>query len=286
MNAGQIDFQLAFPQRYALLEEPNKETTAEKLERLAAQCAEGRYVNVVLDECNKDIETLAQLLKRGHLKPHFHCVDLPYNHPVSDTEPKRHCSLLSWAIESELDNKVELIALLLMCGANADAPEGCMETQTPRERVRALLGDRHMAYLEKRFAYILNLMGEPSEDYPAKWALEYAAGEGYFYGVQCLIEGRTVTECAVALKHNEGRLEEAKHKVDMFSFVLNHPDEDRTWFEELRERVRILERIYEYLEPIANHAVSVVMGTHRRLGENSILSHLDTDLLSFIMRHV
>ena len=259
MNAGQItDFRLAFPQRYALLEEPNKETPTEKLERLAAQCAEGLYVNAVLDECNKDIETLAQLLKRCYLNPRTHRVHLPYNHPVADTEPERHCSLLLWAIESELDDKVELIALLLLCGANAEAPEDCMQNQTPRERVRELLGDRHMAYLEKRFAYILNLMEEPSEDYPAKWALEYAAGEGYFYGVQLLSKKCTVAQAAI--EHNEVKYDEAKDRWDAYSFMMHHPDEDRTWFDELWEHMRILERINAYLDRIANAPVP-------RLGE-------------------
>ena len=202
-------------------------------------------VNAVLDECGKDTETLARLLQLGHLDPHTHRVHLPYTHPVHESEPERHCSLLWWAFMGEWDHHFELIALLLMRGADADAQEEFMENRTPREFARERLEDRYMANREKQFSYILILMGEPSNDYPVKWGLNYAAGKGYFYGVQRL--ARTVGGCEEAIKHNEVELEKAKAQWDKFYFVRNDPEECTIWFDDLAAHIRILERIREYL---------------------------------------
>ena len=224
-------FQLAFPEKH----------TDAVIKELAAQYTKATYVNALVEERSNDIEAFAQLLKLGHLNPNTHRVLLSQG---------RHCSLLLWACKVELDSRFEIAALLLACGANADAPEECMDNQTPREYVHECLRGLCTERMTEQYHYLLNLMREPLEDYPAKWGLKYAAGEGYFYGVQRLIEGSTVVECKAALKEAEAKVEEANRKWDTYSFILHDMYEDRTWFDELGERICILDRIIEHLDAL------------------------------------
>ena len=236
------DLELAFPEKH----------TVAKIDRLAKKYTRTKQVNELLEKYATDVEALARLLTEDHLKPGTHRVLL------DKAEPERHCSLLFWACKIELDSRLELIALLLACGADPDAPEECMPDQTPREYVHECLSELCLERMSEQHHYVLNLMGEPRDDYPAHWALKYAAGNGYFYGVQLLSKKCTVAQAAI--EHNEVKYDEAKDRWDMYSFMMHHPDEDRTWFDELREHMRILERINAYLDPIANAPVP-------RLGE-------------------
>jgi hypothetical protein len=270
------DLELAFPEKHS-----DAAITA-----LAKKHTGRPYVNALLKACSRDIDALARLLMAGHLKPNTHRVFLYYEEFSPKAEAKRHCSLLRWACMFDCDFRFELIALLLASGADPDAPEECMTDQTPREYMHECLREFCLERKTKQHQYILNLMGEPQEDYPAHWALKYAAGKGYFYGVQLLSKKCTVAQCLAAIKHNEVKYDQAKYKWDTYSFMLHYPDEDRIWFDDLRDLMGILDRIYDYLDPIANAPVAVAMGTHPRLGENSPFSKLDNDLLFHIMRYV
>jgi hypothetical protein len=168
-------------------------------------------------------------------------------HEAQLRDPQQRRDLLAWACTN---SKFELIALLLTHGADPDEPDA--RNQTPREYVRAALHPIELCTESElnQLHYILVLMGEAFDDYPPRWALQYAAGEGYLYGVQRLIHGRTAEERTAAIQHAELKLEEARRLWDTYSFIRHYLYENRTWLDEIEECIRALDKTLDFLDTV------------------------------------